>query len=659
MIDYSWVPWFRELACKIAEGGEAVLVENARAVDRQVDDPPTLRYGNDNVDPFSFFYSLSSQLGADRLMRLLDSVHDVFALETARPEHPHILRERPNLLWRLFRQASREDPDIRSEDFDAALQIRSVAIEKLTQTLFIINPDHFLPADHTSEALPRSEFKQRPRNHKEYVALVDAIKALFPGCAPYEINTFLDTQVKEQLIGPRTRFFQVSTNVYDQDEDHWTEFESANAVWTGAGEAPAGTSYGLENVTRGDVILVRRGFSGRAIGVVDENGYADAGWTCEARISVYWINKCDARLANNTNQYGFWSAEKGMRTYEAFSKTAEYADTLALIDKIVAQCEATVEVAETREMHSAINKILFGPPGTGKTFDAVSEAVQVIDGSSPDDREGVKARFNELRQAGQIEFVTFHQNYAYEDFIEGIRPVLNRNELTYELRNGIFKEIAKRAGEYSNDRYVLIIDEINRGNIAKIFGELITLIEPSKRLGGDDAAVARLPYSQELFGVPSNLNLIGTMNTADRGILLLDTALRRRFEFDPRMPDVSLVAEDIDGVNGQRLLTAINERIVKNRDRDHQIGHTYLMGIDTLDALAHAFQRQIVPLLQEYFYDDWEKMHRVLNDNAFIKKGGGADQPVFDMLPRDDDKWLQPDSYRAIYGSYSGVSDDS
>ena len=306
-----------------------------------------------------------------------------------------------------------------------------------------------------------------------------------------------------------------------------------------------------------------------------------------------------------------------------------------------------------------LNRILFGPPGTGKTFDAVADAVQVIDGhdgSLPRDR--VKARFNELREAGQIEFVTFHQNYAYEDFIEGIRPVLKKKELAYRLRDGIFKKIAKRASEHPNDGHVLIIDEINRGNIAKIFGELITLIEPSKRLGGDDAAKAKLPYSQKLFGVPPNLHLIGTMNTADRGILLLDAALRRRFEFDVRMPDAELVAANIDGVDGQALLRAINQRIVENLDRDHQIGHTYLMGVHTLQSLAHAFQTQIIPLMQEYFYDEWEKMHNVLNENAFITRREGTDRPVFDLLPRGDDRWLQAESYRAIYGSDSDAPDD-
>ena len=151
--------------------------------------------------------------------------------------------------------------------------------------------------------------------------------------------------------------------------------------------------------------------------------------------------------------------------------------------------------------------------------------------------------------------------------------------------------------------------------------------------------------------MPDNLYLIGTMNTADRGIALLDVALRRRFEFVERMPDAELVEEDIEGVKGRVLLRAINERIVENLDRDHQIGHTYFLGIRTVEELRRVFQTQVIPLLQEYFYDDWEKMRRVLNDNAFITKRG-------DVLGQDDPRWLQAESYQAIYRSNSGAADE-
>ena len=319
----------------------------------------------------------------------------------------------------------------------------------------------------------------------------------------------------------------------------------------------------------------------------------------------------------------------------------------------------SLNAEESRMSRRTLNTILNGPPGTGKTFDVVSEAVRIVDENPPINRADTKVRFDKLRKQKQIEFVTFHQNYAYEDFIEGIRPVLDEGELRYELHDGIFKQIAKRASEDPDNRYVLIIDEINRGNIAKIFGELITLIEPSKRAGEEDAAQATLPYSQKPFSVPANLYLIGTMNTADRGIALLDVALRRRFDFVERMPnpDHDGIAEDIEGVNGRTLLRAINARIVERLDREHQIGHTYLMGIQTLKALKRAFQNRVVPLLQEYFYDDWEKLRGVLNDNAFITRREGSERPVFDVLRPDDDLWLDATEYQKIYGSNSGATD--
>jgi 5-methylcytosine-specific restriction protein B len=236
--------------------------------------------------------------------------------------------------------------------------------------------------------------------------------------------------------------------------------------------------------------------------------------------------------------------------------------------------------------------------------------------------------------------VTFHPSYSYEDFVRGIRPVATEEDgrTEFRLADGVFKQICDEARANPTKRYALFIDEINRGNIAKIFGELITLIEPDKRItvaadgtvtggmtvqlpGSNTGEVAELP-----FGVPANLDLYGTMNTADRSIALLDIALRRRFEFVemPPLTDSTVFPASVDGVDRGALLRRINDRLEYLLDRDHRIGHAYLMKAQNLAGLCAAFANQIIPLLQEYFFDDLGKVALVLSGpggtSRFVRK---------------------------------------
>lgn len=195
-------------------------------------------------------------------------------------------------------------------------------------------------------------------------------------------------------------------------------------------------------------------------------------------------------------------------------------------------------------------------------------------------------------------------------------------EDNYEGKKSIVEVISKENYKQTLDKpYILIIDEINRGNVSQIFGELITLIEDDKRLGKEEALEVTLPYSKEKFGVPQNLYIIGTMNTADRSVEALDTALRRRFSFVPMMPNEKLLTADLEGIDLQLMLTTMNNRLRILKDGDHTIGHAWLMGIQSLSELQKAFSNKILPLLQEYFYNDYEKLGLVLGD-AFFEKDG-------------------------------------
>lgn len=465
-------------------------------------------------------------------------------------------------------------------------------------------------------------------------------------------------------------------------------------------------------------------------------------------------------------------------------------------------------VVATRQ---ALNRILYGPPGTGKTYRTMSEALSIIEGTSKPEGgfDAQKLRFDALRREGRIAFVTFHQSFSYEDFIEGIRAEAVNGQLSYKVKDGIFKRLAISAmyqaaaprgldggldfeylydafvksvevslpypvksatgselqivsandsgnfrvthpgktlqhpatrkrlkvlyeaypnqsallkmssvinainsvssggnatvywavlnrllafkeevqgelesspgdvvladeePEYEqikrrvlagdtlapNDKkYVLIIDEINRGNMSRIFGELITLIEPSKRAGQPETAEVQLPYSNERFSVPNNLYVIGTMNTADRSLAVVDTALRRRFDFIEMMPTpLVLATKVVEGVDIAQMLTAINLRIEHLYDREHMVGHSFFMSLSdesSIADLAVIFRNNVLPLLEEYFYEDWDKISKVLGKSGIYKSQAAADLGFTHAAitwRRVDDKLEVAATYQAIY----------
>ncbi|KAE9644378.1 McrB family protein [Pseudomonas sp. PB106] len=454
----------------------------------------------------------------------------------------------------------------------------------------------------------------------------------------------------------------------------------------------------------------------------------------------------------------------------------------------------------------ALNQILFGPPGTGKTYATIEAALEILDPdflqSNREDRATLKKRFDELAADGHVEFVTFHQSFSYEDFVEGLRAVSGEDgQLRYEVADGVFKNLCSdasadssrdpssaakslgspfrdsnadgalgqcfskgesfgrgyvvessstellslikpngkqlpigmsilntlaeyvRAGRLTvadiniksvfdkipetklepylvngynnilptlvervlsrphnevksiamgqhNSARVLIIDEINRGNISRIFGELITLVEPSKRMGAEESLEITLPYSKERFSVPGNVYLIGTMNTTDRSLAGLDIALRRRFTFREMTPKPELLKNVVvEGINVGQLLNVMNQRIELLLDRDHCLGHAYFMSLEkdsTVERLGQIFREQIVPLLQEYFFEDWQRIQWVLNDhrkafeNCFIQQPSISSNSIFGdqvTLNSENNHWnINEDAFARIE-SFWGIID--
>ena len=340
--------------------------------------------------------------------------------------------------------------------------------------------------------------------------------------------------------------------------------------------------------------------------------------------------------------------------------------------KLAGDIKELVRASETfaGEIENPLNVIIYGPPGTGKTY-ATKAAVMSIEKGIPlretmnNNDLGVfinetRSEHESINNERRIEFVSFHPSYSYEDFVEGVRARTNQTDQTrieYYVKEGIFKKLCAEArkeldkNKEKAKKFYLIIDEINRGNISKIFGELITLIEEDKRLGSENEIIVKLPYSDEgskEFSVPKNLYIIGTMNTADRSIALVDIALRRRFEFFELMPKPELLEnKEIHGINLTTLLSKINNRIAQKGERDKQIGHAYFMKngkpIESEEDLRRIWFSKMLPLLNEYFYGRWEDIAYVLNGKEtatgeaipFLKEVN-SDDGIFDFKKEEE-----------------------
>lgn len=476
-------------------------------------------------------------------------------------------------------------------------------------------------------------------------------------------------------------------------------------------------------------------------------------------------------VSKSLDELAEWSLES-IKEFEI--SYDEICSKLKLSNVGVSDLSESIELEQISENNMTIkhplNQILFGPAGTGKTYNTINHALSIIENKSIEEileeeksdngngRKEINKRFKALKKDGRINFVTFHQSFSYEDFVEGIRAETRQeiddegkvvSFLDYPVVSGVFKQVCEKAclpslnslvgkkfgSDYSINRiskdlieikkktgklihlsrdtadyilkalseekitiddirdkniikklgeqvlleahilngyptiwanlielmskvyyktnkkipkpYVLIIDEINRGNISRIFGELITLIEDSKREGASESLSVTLPYSGEKFSVPNNVYIIGTMNSSDRSLTGLDLALRRRFTFVEMQPDTSLLEGTVidKKLNVGNLLQKMNDRIEVLLDRDHCIGHAYFMPLTgpdeaTVENLKMIFLQQIIPLLQEYFFDDWSKINLVLNDNGMLK-AEKIEDGLFKSSLRDEVSYLQ------------------
>ncbi|WP_334212125.1 McrB family protein [Campylobacter jejuni] len=595
------------------------------------------------------------------------------------------------------------------------------------------------------------------------------------------------------------------------EEEEYIKFKKGRSAWHGI--------YIWFGVSRDDIYM-------RIVTKEEEK--------CNALLKIQKDNILDYKLEEKIDKF----EEIKDRLFDVFLYLSNYINNLSKDDFKI------IKDYNMMKNNTPLNQILYGSPGTGKTYHTIDKALEIL-GENLESRDEKKAKFDEYVKNGQIVFTTFHQSYGYEEFVEGIKPMINNEansqEIQYEIKDGIFKDICNRALEnyensnlnteelrekiklrekvekflnrlletnepisktkggnffinsfnnntieiYSEDverfdgifklslstfitllksniefnsavemfkkvfdrdyadrthtyyfnlvnkfkeyekqavlktednkissnslnSYIIIIDEINRGNVSKIFGELITLIEPSKRIGESEELKVTLPYSGKKFGVPKNVYILGTMNTADRSITSLDTALRRRFEFVEMMPDPDLlknvfICKDVENPNKdedylgddaktegfaeilQNILISINKRIEFLLDREKTIGHAFFMSeavkfnkdnwckpdeyeedwyVLSISKLKSIFQNKIIPLLQEYFYNDYALISAVLNDNGMIEKcekddkylqkiknldNVDSEKIIYNIASFDNKIWNDIKTYQAIY----------
>jgi len=818
MSNFTWIPFYKELAQKLLafKDRQSELIDFLEEIKNK--DIPSIPLndrdkGNkqiklDAIDPFTFFAAFNRGITDANRQKIVEEVKSKFNLKSDSPTDfsgiplfnnqkswlfgYKVDRQEQDIpfLWKMAENVINNPDNIDPKLFDACLGIKGVGSTYLSVALFWLNPDKFVACDKIIQGYLKKEgLVLKPvKSFSDYTAFRQNIKDSIPDKTFYQLSydAWMESTGKG-VMKPKDSSKRYWLYAPGENAELWEELYSDGIMALGWDELADLNTYPdkasivkrlqefyettgskkndatandefYSTMAIGDIVFVKKGRTELlGFGVVTSDYYYDA-----SRERYKHCRKVDWK------KKGVWSIDHhlALKTLTDITKySSEHPDYKLYSDRLMAVVNDSY-ISQQSEQPLAvnhihpINQVLFGPPGTGKTYTSINHALAIVEGKSlatietenKGNRQGVLRRFQTYIDSGQVVFTTFHQSMSYEDFIEGIKPVEADEQLNYEVQSGLFKTLAESAlanfnnvkkgsGKKSfeavwehfitplneeeaipvkmkkstykivqvNDRtiffdknsgeskhtlsvrslksmydagenqvikgglqpyyeallgqllklgaetgkaelknYVIIIDEINRGNVAQIFGELITLIEQDKRIGNNEALTVTLPYSKKKgFGIPSNLYIIGTMNTADRSVEALDTALRRRFRFIEMPPRYDLADLDtkIDDISLKTLLITLNSRIEKLLDKDHLIGHSYFLQVKNIADLSHVFHQNIVPLLQEYFYGDFAKIGLVLGE-AFFEKSDETSNTTFARFKHDAIDELKE---RAVY----------
>lgn len=630
---YEWIPFYEAFASKLLEYSDR-REELFNIIKKVSSSNSLMNYlhfdkeewwgGRQNkIDPFSVMAIFNRGIKDKNRTEIAKMLANELELDIPAPSNFDSIPLANNMssffggndeIWDLFKSAIESaDSNTFTEDFknnfDKALSVSGLAIGNLTIGLYWIRPNFFMPLDKNSRSYLRSNYGINISTNK------------FTG--ENYINLLKNFKKNLEENSEEISFPEVSFRAWKKEEDIIKQQKNKFIKWYEENYKSKNTAQTIS--------------------------YAISKTKLKNGQSVFSITTYDdlKNILRNENLEEYIQTNNG--DYSKLDKILDIEETVKRDDlksgikyylSFLKGDVVYVPVGQLSEEPFIHNKntILYGTPGTGKTYSSIQYAVAIIEEKplssiKSESYSEVFNRFNIYKEDGLIAFTTFHQSFAYEEFIEGIRPTVSSNlnskssDIEYEIHNGIFKEFCYKAGlrksdasgNYKITNRVFIIDEINRGNISKIFGELITLIEPCKRIGAKEELKVTLPYSEESFGVPENVYIIGTMNTADRSIARMDTALRRRFNFVEILPDSDTLRDIIvEGINISQLLNTLNKRITILLDREHTIGHSFFIPLKedkTIEKLASIFKNEIIPLLQEYFYDDYERIQLILGDN--------------------------------------------